>query len=123
MNGYVVYSAGQDFPLFIHKSLRMIYDDSSTTVEYAGKTRRTVPSGRRRKARDALASGFLLTRAFDSINSVLTRCGPTAPSFPIPMRAMAPAFRTVDGVTGMNLSCKTCYWIPCGCEACDSLYR
>ena len=45
----------------------------------------------------------------------------SAPYFRIPMPAIAPAFRTIDLVTGMSLNNKKCYWVQYGNQTCDAL--
>ena len=115
-----------DLPEFICQFLRMIYRNSMTEVEFAGKTR-----GQFLKARGVRqgcpAIGFLFAMVFDPIfgwlhDSISPR-NPAAPDFlqPSPcaeaddfaaaalsfrslMTALSPAFEVVDRVAGLSLN-------------------
>ena len=53
----------------------------------------------------------------------LCRCFFGRTSFRTLKLAVAPAFRTVDNVSGMNLNYERCYWFQNGSETSDSLHR
>ena len=131
-----------ELPEFICRFLRIIYDDSTTHVEFEGATRgqflmaRGVRQGRP-------ASGFLFVMAFDPIFSWLqdaiiprnpdgldflqpAQCAyaddlaVAASSFRDLMTALAPAFHSVDHIAGLNLNHRKCCWVQYGSERHES---
>ena len=45
----------------------------------------------------------------------------SAPSLRVLIPAVAPAFYTIELITGMNLNHQKCYWVQYGSHTCDSL--
>ena len=132
-----------ELPEFICRFLRMIYCNSTTQVEFAGRSRRQFPIARGVR-QVCPASGFLFAMAFDPIfcwlqNPIVPR-NPAAPDFlqPVPcayaddfavaassfrllMTALSPAFKVVDQIDGLNLNHRKCCWVQYGSESCQSL--
>ena len=125
--------------------LRSIYNDSITHVEFAGTT-----GGQFYMARGVRhgcpASGFLFAMAFDPIFRWLqevaiprnpdnldflqpTQCAyaddlaVAALSFRRLMTALAPAFRFVDHIAGLNLNYHKRCWVQYGTEGRESLWH
>ena len=130
-------------PDFLCRFLRRIYKDNITHVELAGAERgqflmtRGVRQG-------CPASGFLFAMAFDPIFRWLqetiipknpdnldflqpVQCAyaddlaVASSSFRDLMYALAPAFRSVDYISGLNLNYRKCCWVHYGTEERDSL--
>ena len=128
---------------FLCRFLRSIYSDSITHVEFAGADR-----GQFLVARGARqgcpASGFLFAMALDPIfrwlqESIIPRnpgnleffqpaqcayaddLAVASLSFRGLMTALAPAFRSVDSIGGLNLNYRKCCWVHYGTEERDSL--
>ena len=121
----------------------MIYYNSTTHVEFAGRTRGQFFMARVFR-QGCKASGFLFAMAFDPIfrwleNTTIPR-NPAAPDFlqPVPcayaddfavaassfrllMAALSPAFEVVDETAGLNLNHRKCCWVQYGSESCQSL--
>ena len=120
-------------PGFLRRFLRCIYRDSITHVEFAGAER-----GQFRMARGVRqgcpASGFLFAMAFDPTfrwlqESIIPRnldnleflqpaqcayaddLAVASSSFRELMFALAPAFRAIDCVAGLNLNYRKCCWV------------
>ena len=132
----------KDLPEFICRSLRRIFYDSTTAVEFAGMTRgqflmaRSVRQG-------CPASGFLFAMAFDPIfrwlQDAISPRNPASLDFLQPaqftfaddlavaalsfrgLTALAPAFQTVDQTAGLNLNHVKCCWVQYGIERLKSL--
>ena len=123
-------------PAFLQVFLRRIYSESITAVEHAGQVRSHFAMAKG-GSQGRPASGFLSAMAFDPIFKCLveeiipkdlsvadflqpTACANTndfavvAPSFRKLMPAVAPAFRTFDEVTGMEVNHKKGCWVQCG---------
>ena len=119
-------------PGFLCRFLRSVYSDSTTHVEFAGANRGQflVARGVRQCCP---ASGFLFAMAFDPIFRLLQEAAiprnpdnlnflqpaqyayaddfaVAASSFRGLMFAMAPAFRSVDYIAGLNLNYRKCWW-------------
>ena len=132
-------------PGILCRFLRSIYSDSTTYVGFAGATR-----GQIRLARGVRqgcpASGFLFAMAFDPIfrwlQEVVIPRNPDYLDFLQPtqcayaddlavaalcvrglMTALAPAFRSVDYIAGLNLNYCKCYWLQYGTEGRESLWH
>ena len=128
---------------FLCRFLRSIYRASITHVEFAGAERGQffVAKGVRQGCH---ASGFIFAMAFDPIFRWLqetiipknpdnldflqpAQCAyaddlAVAPSsFRELMPALAPAFRSVDSIAGLNLNYHKCCWVHYGTEERDSL--
>ena len=135
-------------PDFLFRFLRSIYRDSITHVEFAGAERGQFLMARSVR-RGCPASGFLFAMAFDPIfrwlqESIIPRnvdklefLEPTqcayaddlavaSSSFRELVFALAPAFRSIDCIAGLNLNYRKCYgneehdslttWISENCE-------
>ena len=124
---------------FLCRFLRSIYSDSITRVEFAGAERGQFLMARRVR-QGCPASGFLFAMAFDPIfrwlqESIITRnvdslkflqpaqCAyaVASSSFRELMFALAPAFRSVDCIAGLNLNYRKCCWVQYGNDEHDSL--
>ena len=128
---------------FLCRFLRSSYSDSTTHVEFAGTDR-----GQSLMARGVRqgcpASGFLFAMAFDQIfrwlqESIIPRnpdnlefvqpaqcayaddLAVASLSFRVLMTALAPAFRSVDSIAGLNLDYRKCCWVHNSTEESDSL--
>ena len=124
-------------PGFLCRFLRSIYRDSITHVEFAGAERGQLRQG-------CPASGFLFAMAFDPIfrwlqESIIPRnldgldflqpaqcayaddLAVASSSFRELMFALAPAFRSIDCIAGLNLNYRECCWVQYGNEEHDSL--
>ena len=130
-----------ELPEFSCRFLRMIYCNSTTHVEFAGRTRGQVPMVRVFR-QGCPASGFLFAMAFDPIfrwleNTIISR-NPPSPDFlqPVPcayaddfavaassfrllMTALSPAFLVVDETAGLNLNHRKCCWVQYGSGSCQ----
>ena len=130
-----------ELPEFICRFLRIIYNDSITHVEFVGQflMARGVRQG-------CLASGFLFAMAVDPIvrclqEAVIQR-NPDNLNFLQPvkcayadalavaasscrgsMTALAPAFHSVDCITGLNLNYRKCFWVQYGTEEREPLWH
>ena len=129
-------------PGFLCRFLRSIYNDNTTHVEFAGAEwgqflmSRGVRQG-------CPASGFLFAMAFDPIFRWLqetiipknpdnldflqpAQCAyaddlaVASSSFRELMSALAPAFRSVDFIAGLNINYLKCCWVQYGNEEHDS---
>ena len=128
---------------FLCRFLRSIYRDIITHVEFAGAQRGQFLTARGVR-QGCPASGFLFAMAFDPISRWLLETNiPKNPdnldflqpaqrtcaddlavassSFRELMYALAPAFRSVDYIAGLNLNCRKCCWVQYGNEEHDSL--
>ena len=128
---------------FLCRFLRSIYKDSITHVEFAGAERGQFLMARGER-RGCPASGFLFAMAFDPIirwlqESIIprnvdnleflqpTQCAyaddlaTASSSFQELMLVLAPAFRSIDCITGLNLNYHKCCWVQCGNEDLNSL--
>ena len=129
-------------PPFLCRFLRSIYRDSITHVECAGAERGQFLVARGLQ-QGCPASGFLFAMAFDPIfrwlqESLIPRnpdnleflqpaqCASAddlavaSSSFRGLMTALAPAFRSVDSIAGLNLNYRKCCWVQFGTEGRDS---
>ena len=128
--------------LFCH-FLRNIYSDSITHVAFVGAQRGHFPMARGVR-QGCPASGFLFAMASDLIirclqestipknpdnldflqhaqgayADVLAVASSSSREF---MSALAPAFRSVDAIAGLNLNYRECCWVQYGNEEQDSL--
>ena len=130
-------------PDFLCRFLRSIYKDSITHVEFAGAERGQFLMARGER-QGYPASGFLFAMAFDPIfrwlqESIIprnvdnleflqpTQCAyaddlaTASSSFQELMLVLAPAFRSIDCITGLNLNYHKCCWVQCGNEDLNSL--
>ena len=130
-------------PDFLCRFLRSIYKDSITHVELAGAERGHFLMARGVR-QGCPASGFLFAVAFDPIfrwlqESIIprnvdnleslqpTQCAYaddlaiTSSSFRELMLVLAPAFRSIDCIVGLNLNYRKCCWVQYGNEEHDSL--
>ena len=130
-------------PGFLCRFPRSIYWDSITHVEFAGAERGQFLMARGVR-QGCLASGFLFAMAFDPIfRSLQETTNPKNPdnldflqpaqcayaddlavassSFREFMSALAPEFRSVDYIAGLNFNYRKCCWVQCGNEEHDSL--
>ena len=130
-------------PDFLCRFLRSIYSDSITHVEFAGADRGQILMARGVR-QGCPASGFLFAMAFDPIfrwlqESIIPRnpdnleflqpaqcayaddLAVASLSFRGLMTALAPAFRSVDSIAGLNLNYRKCCWVHYGTEESDSL--
>ena len=130
-------------PGFLCRFLRSIYRDSITHVEFAGAERGQFLMARGVR-QGCPSTGFLIAMAFDPIfrwlqESIITRnvenlefLQPTqcayandlaiaSSSFRELMIALAPAFRSIDCIAGLNLNYRKCCWVQYGIEEHDSL--
>ena len=130
-------------PAFLCRFLRNIYRDSITHVEFARAERGQPPTARGVR-QGCPASGFLFAMAFDPIfrwlqESIVPRnldnldfwqpaqcayaddLAVASSSFWGLMFALAPAFRSVDCITGLNLNYRECCWVQYGNEEHTSL--
>ena len=125
-------------PDFLCRFLRSIYRDSITHVEFAGAERGQLLMARGVR-QGCPASGFLFAMAFDPIfrwlqESIIPRnvgkraqrayaddLAVASSSFRELMFALAPAFRSVDCIAGLNLNYRKCCWVQYGNEEHDSL--
>ena len=130
-------------PNFLCRFPRCIQKDSITHVEFAGAERGQflMASGVRE---GCPASGFLFAMAFDPIfrwiqESIIPRSADNlqflqpvqcayaddlaiaSSSFRELMFALAPAFRSIDCIAGLNLNFRKCCWVQCGNEEHESL--
>ena len=132
-----------ELPEFICRLLRMIYCDSTTHVDFAGKPRgHFLMAGGVRQG--CAASGFLFGMAFDPIfrwlqDAIIPRKTATpdflqpapcacaddfvvaASSFRRLMTALSLVFEVVDQTAGLNLNHRKCCWVHYGGESCPSL--
>ena len=125
-------------PSFLCRFLRSIYSDSITHVEFVGEERGQFLMARGVR-QGCPASGFLFAMAFDPIfrwlqESIIPRnldhleflqpaqcvyagdLAVASSSF-----ALAPAFRSVDCIAGLNLNYRKCCWVQYGNEEHTSL--
>ena len=132
-----------ELPRFICRFLRSIYSDSITHVEFAGADRGQFLMARGVR-QGCPASGFLFAMAFDPFFRWLqeavipknpdnleflqpTQCAyaddlaVASFSFRGLMTALAPAFRSVDYIAGLNLNYRKCCWVQNGTEGRESL--
>ena len=123
--------------------LRSIYRDSITHVEFAGAERGQFLMARGVR-QGCPASSFLFAMAFDPIfrwlqESIIPRnvdnleflqpaqcayaddLAVASSSFRELMFALAPAFRSIDCIAGLNLNYRKCCWVQYGTEEHDSL--
>ena len=130
-------------PDFLCRFLRSIKSDSITHVEFAGTDRGQFLMARGVR-QGCPASGFLFEMAFDPIfrwlqESIITRnvgnldflqpaqCAYpddhaiVSSSFRELMLALAPAFRSIVCIAGLNLKYRKCWWVQYGNEEHDSL--
>ena len=134
-----------ELPEFICWFLRMIHCNSTTHVEFAGKT-----GGQFFMARGVRqgspASGFLFAMAFDPIFRLLQdtiipkipwrprlpstlscACADdfavAASSFRLVMTDLSSAFVVVDRVPGLNLNHRKCCWVQYGSDRCHELFN
>ena len=130
-------------PDFFCRFLRSIYRDSITHVEFAGAERGQFLMARGVR-QGCPASGFLFAMAFDPIfrwlqESIFPRnvdnleflqpaqcayaddLAVASSSFRELMLALAPAFRSIDYIAGLNLNYRKCCWVQYGNEEHDSL--
>ena len=134
-----------ELPRFIQQFLRMIFNNSVTDVEFAGKTRRPISQGQRCQAKVALQVAFLFAMAFDPTfrwlhGSAIPRNPPgpeflqsvpcayaddfavAALSFRSLMPALSPACMAVDSIAGLNLDHQKCFWVQDGSDSCEELW-
>ena len=126
-----------ELPSFICRFLRSIYSDSITHVEFAGTARGQFLMARGVR-QGCLVSGFLFAMAFDPIfkwPEVVIRRNPdklelsqhiqcayaddlavASCSFRSSMTALAPAFRSMYYIAGLNLNYRKCFWVQYGSE-------
>ena len=130
---------------FICRFLRRIYYDSTTRVEFAGMARGQFLMARGVR-QGCLASGFLFAMAFDPFfrwlqDAVIPRnldglgflqlaqcayvdnLAVAASCFRDLMTALAPAFRSMGHIAGLNLNYRKCCWVQYGSEERESLLR
>ena len=130
-------------PAFLCRFLRNIYRDSITHVEFAGAKRGQFLMAKEVR-QGCPASGFLFAMAFDPIFRWLqettipknpdnldflqpAQCAyaddlaVASSSFRGLMTTLAPAFRSVDCIAGLNLNFRKCCWVQYGNEEHDSL--
>ena len=123
--------------------LRSIHRDGITHVEFAGAERGQFLMARGVR-KGCSASGFLFAMAFDPIfrwlqGSIIPRnvdnlqflqpvqcayaddLAVASSSFRELMVALAPAFRSIDYIAGLNLNFRKCCWVQCGNDELDSL--
>ena len=123
-------------PDFLCRFLRSICKDSITHVEFAGAERGQILMARGVR-QGCPASGFLFAKAFDPIFRWLqettiprnpdnleflqpAQCADAddlavaASSFRESIIALAPAFRSVDSIAGLNLNYRKCCWVQYG---------
>ena len=131
------------FPDFLCRFLRSIYSDSITHLEFAGADRGQFLMARGVR-QGCPASGFLFAMAFDPFfrwlqEAVIPRnldnlnflqpaqcayaddLAVAASSFRGLMAALAPTFRSVDHIGGLNLNCRKFCCVQYGTEERDSL--
>ena len=145
VNHFWIFSAIENtvLPAFLCRFLRSIYKDSITHVEFAGEERGQFLMARGVR-QGCPASGFLFAMAFDpifrwfqeSINpknpdnldflqpvqcAYADDLAVASSSFIGLMSALAPAFRSVDSIAGLNLNYRKCCWVQYGTEGRDSL--
>ena len=129
--------------VFLCHFLRSIYRDSITHVEFAEAERRQFLMARGVR-QGCPASGFLFAMAFDPIfrwlqESIIPRnvdnldflqlaqcayaddLAVASSSVRELMSALAPAFRSVDYIAGLNLNYRECCWVQYGNEEHESL--
>ena len=132
-----------ELPEFLCRFPRSMFYDSTTHVDFAGAIRGQFLMARGVR-QGCPASGFLFAMAFDPIfrwlqESIIpkntdnldflqpTQCAYTddfavaALSFRGLMSALAPAFRSVDSIAGLNLNCRKCCLVQYGTEERESL--
>ena len=129
-------------PGFLCRFLRSIHSDSITHVDFAGADRGQFLMARGVR-QGSPASCFLFAMAFDPIFRWLQETTPRNPdnlnflqpaqcayaddlavaasSFRGLVTALAPAFRSVDHIAGINLNYRKCCWVQCGTEERHSL--
>ena len=130
-------------PDFLCRFLRSIKRDCTSYVEFAGAERGQFPMARGVR-QGCPASGFLFAMAFDPIfrwlqESIIpsnldnleflqpAQCAyaddlaVASSSFRELMFALAPAFRSIDCIAGLNLNYLKCCWVQCGNEEHGSL--
>ena len=134
-----------ELPELICRFLRSIENDSTTHVEFAGATHGQFLMARGVR-QGCPASGFLFAMPFDPIfrwlqEAVIPR-NPDGLDFLQPvqcayaddfavaasslrglMTALAPTFRSVDSIAGLNLNCRKCCWVQHGTEERESLWH
>ena len=134
-----------ELPDFISRFLRSIYSDSITHVEFAGVTHGQFLYGQGCKTGlssewfsflqwpSTLSSDgsrrLLFPRNPDNLDFLQpTQCAfaddlaVAALSFRGLMTALAPAFRSVDYIAGLNLNYRNCCWVQHGTEGRESLW-
>ena len=132
-----------ELPEFICLFLRMIHCNSTTQVEFGGRTRGPLFMARGVR-QGCLASGFSCAMAFDPIFhwlevTIIPRNPAAQDSLqPVPcafaddfavaassfrrlMTALSHAFKVVDQTAGLNLNHRKCCWVQYGSERCQSL--